>query len=577
VAGVTAAVAAGLWAAVSGAVPLPISAVQGGGDASPYLGQSVTVRGVVTALTDQGFFLQTPDGERDGDDATSEGIFVYTGAAPAFLVADAVELTARVQEYNGLTELTGPGGVSVLASGVPLPAPVAFDAALPSPHQPWPAAALERFEGMLVEVADGFVTGPADDEGSFLVVAGGYRAMREPGIAWPGLEGLPVWDGNPEVLTVYTAHSLAREDVWAGARVSVSGGLSEYRGLYELVPAQLTVTRQASVPALAASVPGELRLATWNLRRLFDDQDAPGVDDTVLQPATYELRLAKAASFVTEVLARPDVLVVQEVENAGVLARLGELAADPAWGAPYRPVLLDGDDPSGLDVGVLLAPGIAAGEPVQLGRGESFSYGGASYRIFDRPPLVLQVEMPAPAGAWPFTVVAVHLRSLLGVEDDDFARTKRQAGARWLAEWLAPVLDADPTARLAVVGDFNAFQFSDGFVDVLGEIAGAPDPAGALYPAEDRFDPDLVNPIVGLPPDERYTYVLNGNGEALDHALLSRGLASHLAAVAVGRGCADAPEVATAREGAAGASDHDALVVTLRARAARARGRASGR
>jgi len=555
------------------AAVVPIADVQGSGASSPMAGATVSVRGVVTVLTTQGFFLQTPDGEHDGDPATSEGIFVYTGSTPSLLVGDAVELTATVQEFNGLTELVSPSALTVMASGSALPTPVTFGAALPSPSRPTPANELERFEGMLVTVPDGFATGPADDEGSYLVVPGGYRALREPGIAWPGLVGLPVWDGNPEVLTVYAPRSLAPADVWSGSRVTVTGGLSEYRGLYELVPAGTVVIEPPPIPSLSPSRSGELRVATWNLARLFDDVDDPGVDDTVLSGAAYEHRLTKAAGYVAEVLARPEVLVVQEVEKLAVLSRLGELASDPAWPAPYQAFLLEGDDPGGIDVGYLVAPWVTVTDARQIGRGGTFSYSGSSYRIYDRPPLVLEVEVPAPQATWTLTLVAVHLRSLNGIEGSNggFVRAKRKAGARWLAEWLAGVLAAEPSARLAVAGDFNAFQFSDGYVDVVGEVSGAPDPAGALLPADDLFDPDLYDVVRRLPPDQRYSFILEGNGEMLDHALLSNALVPHLDRVEMGRGCADAPASQVMADSPRGASDHDALVVTLRTRAPRAR------
>lgn len=577
---------ASLWLAAillaSGVVTaavVPIANVQGSGEASPLAGSIVTVRGVVTVLTTQGFFLQTPDGETDGDPDTSEGIYVYTGSTPSVDVGDAVEVTAEVQEFNGLTELALPDTVSVLASGSPLPTPVAFDATLPSPARPVPGSELERFEGMLVAIANGFATGPSDDDGSYQVVCGGYRAMREPGVAWPGIEGLPVWDGNPEILTVYARRSLAPTEVWSGSLVSVTGGLSEYWGHYELVPAQTVVEEAVSVSPLSASRAGELRVATWNLARLFDDLNDPGVDDTVLSSTAYELRLSKAARYVSEILARPEVLVVQEVEKLAVLSRLAELASDPSWSAPYQAFLLDGDDPGGIDVGYLVAPWLTATDVEQIGRGETFSYSGSSYRIYDRPPLVLEVEVPAPQGSWPLTLIAVHLRSLNGIEGSNggFVRAKRKAGARWLAEWLAGVLAAEPTARLAVIGDFNAFQFTDGYVDVVGEVSGAPDPAGALLPAEDLFDPDLVDVVRLLPSDQRYSFILDGNGEALDHMIVSSTVVPYVERVEMGRGCADAPPSQAAADVPYGSSDHDALVVTLRARAPRARRGASAR
>ena len=68
---------------------IPIYRVQGNGAASPVTGQSVTVEGVVTGDfqdgdSDQsqnlgGFYIQSAP---DADIATSDGVFVFDGAAP---------------------------------------------------------------------------------------------------------------------------------------------------------------------------------------------------------------------------------------------------------------------------------------------------------------------------------------------------------------------------------------------------------------------------------------------------------------------------------------------------------------
>ncbi len=44
------------------------------------------------------------------------------------------------------------------------------------------------------------------------------------------------------------------------------------------------------------------------------------------------------------------------------------------------------------------------------------------------------------------------------------------------------------------VGDYNAYQFSDGYVDSLGTIQGTPVPANeVVLPSTDLVDPDLTN------------------------------------------------------------------------------------
>ena len=71
--------------------------IQGSGRTSPLAGQAVTTGGVVTAVDSNGFYLQDPIG--DGDDATSDGIFVFTGRAPAVRVGDAAQVAGTVGEF----------------------------------------------------------------------------------------------------------------------------------------------------------------------------------------------------------------------------------------------------------------------------------------------------------------------------------------------------------------------------------------------------------------------------------------------------------------------------------------------
>ena len=135
-----------------------ISAVQGSGDATPLAGQTVTVQGMLTSCAPNlnGFVLQaTRPEEMDGDPATSEGLFVYygtaAGAKPGFVdscpTGTTYQVTGRPAEYNGQTQLASPGNYVVAFTGGTLPAPVKI--MLPVAQ----VSDLERYEGMLVEVA----------------------------------------------------------------------------------------------------------------------------------------------------------------------------------------------------------------------------------------------------------------------------------------------------------------------------------------------------------------------------------------------------------------------------------------
>src|SRR5690606_40161411 len=56
----------------------------------------------------------------------------------------------------------------------------------------------------------------------------------------------------------------------------------------------------------------------------------------------------------------------------------------------------------------------------------------------------------------------------------DRVRQKRRLQAEFLAQWLQARQLAEPDANLIVLGDFNAFEFNDGYVDVMGTVTGAP-------------------------------------------------------------------------------------------------------
>ena len=85
------------------APPRPIYAIQGSGATSPFEGTVQTTGGVVTVILSNGFFMQDPVG--DGEPATSDGIFVFTGssAARTLTPGDEVIVTGTVSEFRSST------------------------------------------------------------------------------------------------------------------------------------------------------------------------------------------------------------------------------------------------------------------------------------------------------------------------------------------------------------------------------------------------------------------------------------------------------------------------------------------
>ncbi|GAG44047.1 unnamed protein product, partial [marine sediment metagenome] len=160
---------------------------QGSGAVSPYEGCKVVTSGVVTALSADGFYLQDPKG--DGDDATSDAIFVHTETPPTVKVGDGVQVRGSVTEltpkghhkdFLPLTQLRTCSEVKVLSSGNPLPAAVILGQnGRPIPKGDLDGAidTFESLEGMRVKIEDAVVIKPSDDGGSFAVLGDNGRGM----------------------------------------------------------------------------------------------------------------------------------------------------------------------------------------------------------------------------------------------------------------------------------------------------------------------------------------------------------------------------------------------------------------
>jgi predicted extracellular nuclease len=130
-----------------------------------------------------------------------------------------------------------------------------------------------------------------------------------------------------------------------------------------------------------------------------------------------------------------------------------------------------------------------------------------------------------------------------------------------------------------VVGDFNANEFTDGYVDVTGTIAGTVDidathsifPPTASYTApnptlintvESTTDP-TANPLTWNP---NYSYSFDGLSEEIDHILLTRAGWADFVRISHSHGnsdvssaSADVSDATTPRR----LSDHDGQVLTI--------------
>jgi predicted extracellular nuclease len=154
---------------------------------SPYVGQTVTIQGVIYEKTLQaisnstnsykGFYIQNTAATADSDPNTSDGLFVFMstfsdligGYVPA--VGDEIVLSGRVSEYYNMTELTSSSLIKLVRSDVNIDGEVAPVVANPPISLADANRYWERLQGMRVQVPqDSIVLGgrnvfnPADAE-----------------------------------------------------------------------------------------------------------------------------------------------------------------------------------------------------------------------------------------------------------------------------------------------------------------------------------------------------------------------------------------------------------------------------
>ena len=565
--------------------PIPvveIFEIQGNGLASPYAGQTVeTDDNIVTAMGYDGFTIQTPDARADADDDTSNGVFVYTGSPPGVSLFDQVDVTGTVQEYYDQTEISGPLTINIDSSFNALPTAVVFDATRPSPDPANPSCAIEYecVEGMLVTVPNGTVGGPNQSFGTdpiaeVYVVAREGRPFREPGILYPGEPGLPVYDGNPEVFELdLDGAGLPNYTIPAGSTFSARGVIVYQFGGWELWPIEFGLSPATLPRAVRAPAADEMTVGSLNLYRLFDDVDDPPDtdadgnprDDAVVSTAEWNRHRSKLAQYIVDVMRSPDILGVEEAESLTVIQALAAEINGLDANVHYTCYLVEGNDVGTIDVGFMVRDSVTVDTVTQLGKTERLTYDNSL--LNDRPPLLVEGRYTAGGSDFAIAVMVNHTRSLNGIDDagdGPRVRQKRLEQAQSVAEKVQSYQTAHPTVPLIVVGDLNAYEFTDGYVDVVGQMAGNFQPANNLLSGPDLVDPNLTKRTTTVDDDERYSFIYDGSAQALDHALTSTAADALVRDTQYGRGNADAALIfrdddTTLLRG----SDHDGLVLFL--------------
>jgi len=596
-----------------------IGDVQGDKNVSPYEREYVRVSGIVTARLKSGFFIQTPDDKVDANPNTSEGIYVFTQTEPAgeATVGNLVSVTGIVEEFRPkaqplslpITEISmqkGKDTIKVESKGNALPKPIVLSA---GDFKSNVIDALEKYEGMRVTVADMTVVAPtrgrvdikngtSESDGVFYgVVKGISRPFREPGIdAYDYIllnekdkekmkkdyPKIPVFDNNPERLRVESATQLGGQaiDVPAFAEIKNLTGVLHYayRAYSILVDAGSKPAISNFVKAQPLPVLNERQFAVagLNIENFFDDEDDPDIKEDIVTSEAFEKRLKKISLAIRDYLQSPDVVGIVEAENPATLKKLADRINEDAAasGKPnpkYEAHLIEGNDGRGIDSGFLVKSSrVKVSETKQYGKDDKFvnPVSKKEVSLNDRPPLLVKATITDTKTNQPFefTVIVNHLKSFNGYNDEKdapFVRMKKKLQAEFLAKLVQERLKANPNERIALVGDFNAYQFNDGIVDMIGTIKGKPAAKEEVINAsEDLLESDLINLVDLIKPEQKYSYIFDGNAQVLDHIIINENFKKHINGFGYARLNADFPEIyrndATRVERF---SDHDAAVV----------------
>ena len=527
---------------------IAIGAVQGADERSALVGQTVVLRGVVSAMGDGGWFLQDAG---DGDDATSDAIFVQD-PTPAVRPGDAVRVHGTVAELEA--------GRATRRDQVDVRVERVGGGEIPTSTLVGAPADWERLESMRVRLAGPVFLaegGDLDRQGRVRVSLD-ERPWQPTERHAPGSAGYraQIADNARRTLTVDAADGtwpgqLARAR--AGSRiVGATGVIDEGKRGYALHLEGTPALEPAPRPQ-APTVPGTLRLAALNLENLFNGDGHGGGFPTMRgarTPQELAAQLAKHVAIIDGLDA--DVVALMELENDGYgadssIATLVD--ALNANGGHWRFVDAKhgpGDNP--IRVGLIHRTDRVRtlGKPAMLE--------GGPFGEHSRVPIAQAfAPVAGDASKQAFVVVVNHFKSkgCKDAEGDDRDQhdgascynAMRTESARRLDAWLA----TDPTghgARTLVVGDFNAYAQED--------------PVRTLREAgwQDAF--------VVAGTEAPYSYVYDGQLGRLDHALLSPAFAKRLRGAAEWHVNADEPESAGYRAGGTGpwrSSDHDPLVL----------------
>ena len=570
--------------------------IQGAAHVSPLAGQTVDrVPGTVTAVRSNGFYLLDPN--PDANDATSEGVFVFTSSAPTVSIGDSVLVSGTVSEFrpggssttnNNLstTQIGGNPTITNLSSGNALPVATI----LGNGGRTIPTTVIEddatgnvetsgtfdptqdgidfyeSLEGMLVQVNNAVAVGPTSDFGEIPVLAdnganAGTRTARGGIVIQPG-------DFNPERIIIDDAIITTEPQV--NVSDTFNGSIT---GVIDYSFSNFKLLNTAPLPSVTS---GGLTKEATTLTGSADQLTMASFNVENLDPSDGAAKFGNLASLIVNNLKSADIISLEEVQDNNGPTNDSVVDANQTYqtlidaiakaGGPtyeYRQINpvddQDGGEPGGnIRVGFLFnpnrvdfvdRPGGTSTTNTTVNSGDFGTELSASPgRLIDtdlsngdafansRKPLVGEFLFNGN------TVFAIgnHFNSK-GGDQPLFGR------------FQPPTLtsEAQRLQQAEIVNDFvESILAADpsANVAVLGDL----NDFQFSQPIATLKGDDLSNLIDTLPLNEQYTYVFEGNSQVLDHILVSDNLQ--------GLAAAEIDVVHLNAEEADQVSDHDPLV-----------------
>lgn len=558
--------------------PPAIYDIQGAGHTSPFVGQRVSVKGIVTAVDSNGFYFQ--DAVGDGNSATSDGIFVFTSSRPTVTVGDEVRVTGSVSEFipggasTGNLSTTQIGGnltITTLSTGNTLPTAVVLGVDRTPPtevidnDQATKYNVLqgggvydpindgldfyESLEGMRVTINDALAVSATNEFGEiFTVVNSGVGAT---GLSDRGTINIAPRDFNPERIQVQFDSGILpgfSQNVNVGAILGDVTGVVGYNfGNFEVNVTEAFTPVAAStltpeVTQLVSTV-NNLTIASYNVLNLDPKlEDVNKVSGNTLSQRQSNVdddtaRFAEIAQQIVNNLKGPDILGLQEVQdNTGAEINDGVISASDTLQNLIDAIVAAGGPSYQFIDNPFITEGASGGQP-----------GGNIRTAFlynpDRVSLVAgsvqtigsQVAGGAFEGArLPLVATFTFNGQDVTVINNHFS-SKGGSSPLFGANQSATDLQEDP----AINGSLDQRQAQaaavKGYVDsILANNAGANVVVvGDLNEFEfisplNILEQSLTNLTETLPENERYSYIFEGNSQSLDHILISSNLFNQL-------------------------------------------------